>query len=289
LRCKELASLTARSFDFDADPPTVTIGASDEKSRRGAVLPLPRDVAGDLRQWLAGREDDSSGVIPMRRKGDDAGGSERLLWPGSWTNKAAKMLRQDLQDAGIPYEDEDGRKFDFHALRSQFGTDLARSNVPLSTAQKLLRHTAPRLTARHYTHLGVVDLDSAVQQLPQAVFIPMQATGTHGRENHGSNMDQKPAVRCDSVRPSETTDGEDDEEGNRMDYAANRMNHAVKEKRRRPDSNRRVTDLQSVLRLTQLRMLTVGYGIGPFVVTRMVTRFLRKSAPVTRLTAPANR
>jgi integrase len=205
LRCKELASLTARSFDFDADPPTVTIGASDEKARRGAVLPLPRDVAGALRQWLQTHQADPEDVLSIE------GPSERILWPGSWIKAAAKMLRQDLQDAGIPYADEDGRVFDFHALRSQFITDLSRAGVPLATAQQLARHSDPRLTARNYTRLQLTDLDSAVQQLPTSIPVPLQATGTNGRQAPDNPpvlvtrlVTRFDAKTCDSVSPIES-------------------------------------------------------------------------------------
>ena len=35
------------------------------------------------------------------------------------TDKTAKMLRADLAGAGIDYQDEAGRYFDFHALRGE--------------------------------------------------------------------------------------------------------------------------------------------------------------------------
>lgn len=205
LRCSELASLTERSFDFDADPPTVTIGASDEKSRRGAVLPLPRDVAVALHQWFQKHQADPEAVLNID------GPSERLLWPGSWIKAAAKMLRQDLREAGIPYADEDGRVFDFHALRSQFITDLSRAGVPLATAQQLARHSDPRLTARNYTRLQLTDLDSAVQQLPTSIPVPLQATGTDGRKAPYNPpvlvtrlVTRFAAKTCDSVSPIES-------------------------------------------------------------------------------------
>jgi integrase len=45
LRASELASLTPLHFELTTDPPTVRIDASDEKARRGDVLPLPADLA----------------------------------------------------------------------------------------------------------------------------------------------------------------------------------------------------------------------------------------------------
>jgi len=53
----------------------------------------------------------------------------RDMWPGTWHSDAAEMLRNDLKDAQIPYEDERGRIFDFHALRHQFISNLASAGV----------------------------------------------------------------------------------------------------------------------------------------------------------------
>jgi hypothetical protein len=70
------------------------------------------------------------------------------LWPGTWHESAAEMLRKDLAAARATWlleapneaertkrekttylcpTDKAGRVFDFHALRGQFITGLARS------------------------------------------------------------------------------------------------------------------------------------------------------------------
>jgi len=66
----------------------------------------------------------------------------------------------------IPYEDEAGRVFDFHALRGQFATSLARSGVTLAAARELMRHSTVELTAKHYTHLSLEDRREAIKKLP---------------------------------------------------------------------------------------------------------------------------
>ncbi len=53
LRQNELRSLTRASFDLDADPPTVTVGASYSKHRRGDTLPLQAELVEALRAFLA--------------------------------------------------------------------------------------------------------------------------------------------------------------------------------------------------------------------------------------------
>jgi integrase len=75
------------------------------------------------------------------------------------------MIRGALAEAVIPFQ-VDGRVVDFHALQVTFVSHLALAGVPLATAQKLARHSDPRLTANVYTHLGLADLALAVENLP---------------------------------------------------------------------------------------------------------------------------
>src|SRR5262249_12636302 len=99
-RAEELASLCPPAFDLGGDPPTVTLSAEAAKNGRAAVQPLPADVVEALRGYLAGRPDD------------------RPLWPGTWYQKAADMLRVELDACGIPYavQGPDGPLYaDFHA------------------------------------------------------------------------------------------------------------------------------------------------------------------------------
>ena len=79
----------------------------------------------------------------------------RAMWRGAiqfgLVTIPVKLLRlfdADCRRAGIPKRDQRGRTVDLHALRTTFGTHLARAGVPLSTAQKLMRHKDPKLTAK---------------------------------------------------------------------------------------------------------------------------------------------
>jgi integrase len=118
----ELASLTLLSFDFTGDVATVAVQARHSKHRRRDELPLHPELAEPLRQWMVARAKDES------------------LWPGSWAAKrhAAAMLRIDLEAAGIAYRDGHGPVFDFHVLRDQFATGLARAGVHVRVAQHLI-------------------------------------------------------------------------------------------------------------------------------------------------------
>lgn len=81
--------------------------------------------------------------------------------------------------------------FDFHALRHQFISNLARGRVHVKEAQQLARHSTITLTMDCYTHLGIVDLTSALDALP--ALPTMTAPATEAAELPATGTDGKPA------------------------------------------------------------------------------------------------
>jgi integrase len=110
----------------------VTVAAAYSKHRRTDTLPLRADLAELLAMWPRGRID--------------------LLWPGTWSERAARVIRADLKAAGIAYKTEQG-VFEFHALRHEFFTDLTSSGVHPKVAQELARHSTISLTIDRYSHV----------------------------------------------------------------------------------------------------------------------------------------
>ena len=55
---------------------------------------------------------------------------------------------------------------DLHAFRTTLCTHLFRAGVPLRTAQAVMRHSNPALTANIYTDAELLQLDAAVASLP---------------------------------------------------------------------------------------------------------------------------
>ena len=147
LRAHEIATLTPASFDLDA--PSVSVVAAYAKNRTEAVLPLTAELAGQLRQYCQGRP------------------RTQPVFPGPWWLDAAELVLADLQAAGLPYVDEDGEVYDFHALRHQFISDLAAAGVHPADAQKLARHSSITLTMDVYTHVRLSNLQAALDRLPQ--------------------------------------------------------------------------------------------------------------------------
>jgi len=186
LRAGELASLKPGSFNLEAFPQTVMVEAAYSKRRRLDTLPLKKDFAECLAEWLASKP------------------TGALLWPGTWKDRAAEMLRRDLDTARdtwlaeansiserqrredsdfLNFEDEAGRVFDFHAFRHHFITNLAKSGVHPKAAQSLARHSTFHLTFDLYSHLSLLDMEGALDLLPdvpsrEAQVEVLKATGT---------------------------------------------------------------------------------------------------------------
>lgn len=154
LRAIECASLVGTDFNFASNTVTVRKPAKTRK-RDEDVLPLPPDVARQLAEEI-----DCANAQPV--------------WPNrgaessAWWLCAARMIRRDLTEAGIPHTDSEGLVFDFHALRGQFATDLDRAGVTLARAQKLMRHSTPTLTAKHYTKPAAAELAAEVAKLKRS-------------------------------------------------------------------------------------------------------------------------
>lgn len=163
LRYGELRSITLGQVHLDAEVPHIELAAADEKARRGALVPMPAGLATPLLRYASERR---------KRLLGHCGSSVHVL-PGALDNallfdlpqKMVKVFDADLKAAGIEKSDTYGRTLDIHALRHSFCTMVAQSGINMQTAQRLMRHTTPAMTAR-YTHLTLTDLGSAIADLP---------------------------------------------------------------------------------------------------------------------------
>jgi integrase len=259
LRAGELASLTWQSFNLNNSTPSVTVLAAYSKHRRDDVQPLRLDIAQQLAHWKAEQGiDEQSKVF----------GNFRV-------NKAAKMLRRDLAAVGILYKDEAGRAADFHSLRHTFISNLTRSGVSPKIAQSLARHSTIGLTMDTYTHIGLYDERAAIDSLPKLPDLDMnerradEAVAVRTGTDEVEITSDKSAYQCaykkltknaysDSNRSSATGNEENEKRksaqsdkslaatklGNERNYLSTL--DTGENNRRRSDSNRRITVLQTV-------------------------------------------
>lgn len=131
-----------------ASPPTVTVAASYSKRRREDTLPLRPVTVAALRTYLSDK-------LPQAN-----------AFPMPSGSVGAKLLRGDLEAAGVPYTDAEGRVADFHAPRHTFITNLANSGVHPSVARHLARHSDINLTLVRYTHAALEKQGAAARYLP---------------------------------------------------------------------------------------------------------------------------
>ena len=193
LRLNELRTLTVGQLDLDGELAQLKLDAADEKNREGNALPLRRDLADELRDWLDLRRTNASGAdrgatgrpgvlrfAPPRA--DLPAGTLLFTVP----KQLVRILDRDLQAAGIAKRDERGRTLDVHALRHTFGTLLSKGGVAPRTAQAAMRHSTIDLTMNAYTDPKLLDVHGALDALPllpldaerNATKTRLQATGT---------------------------------------------------------------------------------------------------------------
>lgn len=141
LRRGELRALTWADLDLGAA--TVRVRASTSKNRKTMYLPLPERTVAELRRF--------------KGRGKPEGPIFSFI-------PSTKRLKKDLAAADVDFETPDGVA-DFHALRVTYATMLARAGVSLVQAQKLMRHSDPKLTANIYTRLQLDDAHAAVARM----------------------------------------------------------------------------------------------------------------------------
>ena len=149
LRANELRNLKVSSFDFNNL--IVTVIAGHTKNKQIATLPLRADTAGELQSFFASK-------MPSAKA---FGGRYKKL-----TDRTAEMLRCDLADANIHYQDDAGMYFDFHSFRHEAGSLLAASGTHPKVAQSIMRHSDINLTMSLYTHTLRGQESQAVENLP---------------------------------------------------------------------------------------------------------------------------
>jgi integrase len=143
LRANEARNL--KVFDINLEDNTVVVQAGYSKHRETDIVPIRDDIAEALTFHLRGK-------LPSAKV---FGGTYKAL-----TKRTAHMLEQDLEAAEIPITDDQGRVFDFHALRHTYITSL--SHAPSRVAQSLARHKSSAMTDK-YTHIHLLDERAALR------------------------------------------------------------------------------------------------------------------------------
>ena len=146
-------AMSIRWADLNMDNRTISIPASNAKSRRLKSIPMSDMAAEAIQSQLATR------------------GDSEFVWVNSRTgtrymniNKPFDVLRKK---AGVP-------TFKIHGLRRTFATTLANQSVPVQVIQALLTHASP-VTTGLYIRLSSRTLHDATNGASSAIRAAMAA------------------------------------------------------------------------------------------------------------------
>ena len=148
--------------DLDLDARVVVFRSANTKSRKQRAIPIQTELAEVLRDLKVLHEAVLRRLPTVRDR--------VFLTPEGkhWAKHTANAMRihdRVLRRARIPKVDVEGRKVDVHALRHTYATRLARADVSLVKAQRLLGHASASTTSEIYTHIGIEDLRDAVNSI----------------------------------------------------------------------------------------------------------------------------
>lgn len=134
----------------------VVLEARYSKNRKEQRKFLPPEVAAQVAEYIKDRD------------------PKEFVWPGSWAQDAAEMLRIDLAAAGIPHKTDEG-VLDFHAFRNTSITWLLESGTPIYLVQRHADHASPAQTMR-YARPKRDNLDDAISRTFHHLIRHAQAT-----------------------------------------------------------------------------------------------------------------
>ena len=147
LRRKEMNKLKRGDFQLDGPRPFVRVPGIAAKNGETQDVPLHRALVAILRSYW------SLDTAPF-------------AWAFYGHVPNMDTWRRDLERAGIPYKDAEGRRFDFHASRMTLNTHLREARVGLEDRMAILRWSDPRLAGETYMDERQISVAAEVAKLP---------------------------------------------------------------------------------------------------------------------------
>lgn len=144
LRSSELASITVAQVT----PTHLILESPHEKNRKGTHQPITEPLYEKLKEWIS---------FAKKTPKDNLFTFDKYSIFG--------YFKRDCRAAGINRVDDRGHVLVVHSFRKTFGTRLARAGVPLTTTQRLMRHSSPDLTAKYYIDVTPIELTVALSKI----------------------------------------------------------------------------------------------------------------------------
>ena len=186
LRRGAIVELTRSSFDLGEEPAVTVKSKASTKNRKLRVLALRRETARRLAVVL-GKKAPAALAFNMNLKTptakllrDDAARG-REAWIAAGNSPEERMKRAESEF--LAEMDAEGRKLDFHALRTTCASWLAASGAPVAVAQHQLGHSSARTTERAYIRTDREQRRRITEHLPKLVM-----------EEDGEDADEEPEL-----------------------------------------------------------------------------------------------
>lgn len=178
LRRSELDALQWGDVRMDDDKPHIVARAATTKNRQEAKLwirPELQEILNAMRPAAA--EADQPVFVAVL---DVAGGHK------------IRRFQRDLNSAGIPYRDAQGRTADFHALsRMTPNTHMGQMGIGERVRQEFMRHSDLRLTSAVYTDAGQLPTAGAIRALPGFSADGSKTCAQTGAQRGAQNSDKR--------------------------------------------------------------------------------------------------
>ncbi len=189
-------------------------------------------------------------------------------------SNVVRMLRDDLEAAGIDYQDAAGKFCDFHSLRHTTGSMLAAAGVSPKVAQSIMRHSTIELTLGRYSHIYKGQETDAIAALPD-LSRPSQAaqqakaTGTDDiipLETPAKILAKSLAKNCGKIGILANIDGQiaENQDCSKAAFSSEKHGFSAKNGKKgnwaEADLNRRHMDFQSIALPTELSTRLNSFG-----------------------------
>ena len=140
MRRGEIFSLAWNDIDFDEG--LITVRSEISKTSQTRIIPMNEALVDALQKWREQSDRRCNLVFP----GKDGGKFDNIQ--SSWD-----ALRNRARIETVKFKD----------LRSDFGSRLANNGVDLAVTQRLLGHSSPVITMKHYVNIQTDSMRQAVE------------------------------------------------------------------------------------------------------------------------------
>lgn len=167
LRRNEIKQLEWQDVFLDDSSPFIKLRAATTKNRKGDTVVIHPELHAELSKLR------SDSTLPRSRVVSMFAGLD--------------PFKKDLAAAGIPFVDERGLRFDFHAMRMTFNTRMAIGNIPTRSCMQAMRHSDEKLTTRVYTDASRLNVAAHIASLPSLLVPGLVSARASGKSESKGN------------------------------------------------------------------------------------------------------